>query len=75
MRVEGKDKPPSSALSTLSLQLPPAVSASLRLSTPAGLVGGLARETSRLARDANLYLGTSSWKYEGWLGLDRKSVV
>lgn len=68
MRVEGKDKPSSSALSTPSLQLPPAVSTSLRLSTPAGLVGGLARETGRLARDANLFLGTSSWKYEGWLG-------
>ena len=28
----------------------------------------LARATDHLARDANLYLGTSSWKYEGWLG-------
>lgn len=30
--------------------------------------GGLAGETRRLAREARLYLGTSSWKYEGWLG-------
>lgn len=28
----------------------------------------LARETRCLARKNNLYLGTSSWKYEGWLG-------
>jgi uncharacterized protein YecE (DUF72 family) len=28
----------------------------------------LSRATHTLARDANLYLGTSSWKYEGWLG-------
>jgi uncharacterized protein YecE (DUF72 family) len=28
----------------------------------------LASATHTLARDGNLYLGTSSWKYEGWLG-------
>jgi uncharacterized protein YecE (DUF72 family) len=28
----------------------------------------LASATLTLARDGNLYLGTSSWKYEGWLG-------
>lgn len=28
----------------------------------------LTRATHDLARDANLRLGTSSWKYEGWLG-------
>ena len=28
----------------------------------------LARATHDLERDANLRLGTSSWKYEGWLG-------
>lgn len=68
MRVEGKDKPSSSDLSALNFQLPPAVSASLRLSTPRALPAMLARETTRLVRGSNLYLGTSSWKYEGWLG-------
>ena len=58
MRVEGKEEPSSSNLSTLNLQPP----ASLALPAP------LAQETSRLARENNLYLGTSSWKYEGWLG-------
>jgi uncharacterized protein YecE (DUF72 family) len=28
----------------------------------------LTRATRDLARETNLYLGTSSWKYEGWLG-------
>ena len=28
----------------------------------------LSRATRALAQDSNLYLGTSSWKYEGWLG-------
>jgi uncharacterized protein YecE (DUF72 family) len=28
----------------------------------------LARATRTLATDANFYLGTSSWKYEGWIG-------
>lgn len=28
----------------------------------------LARRASSLARESNLYIGTSSWKYEGWLG-------
>ena len=28
----------------------------------------LARATRTLATDANLFLGTSSWKYEGWIG-------
>jgi uncharacterized protein YecE (DUF72 family) len=37
-------------------------------SPPAPLAGVLARETGRLAREANLFLGTSSWKYEGWIG-------
>ena len=31
-------------------------------------VAELTRATHSLARDANLYIGTSSWKYEGWLG-------
>lgn len=35
---------------------------------PPTLAAPLSRETGRLARDANLFLGTSSWKYEGWLG-------
>ncbi|MFM8788831.1 MAG: DUF72 domain-containing protein, partial [Chthoniobacterales bacterium] len=54
--------------STLNLQLPAAVSASLRLSTSRTLPAALAWATSHLARESNLYLGTSSWKYEGWLG-------
>ncbi|MGA1129486.1 MAG: DUF72 domain-containing protein, partial [Chthoniobacterales bacterium] len=59
MSVEGKNNPSSSApLSTLTF--PP--------STRAGLAGELSRATALLARDSNLYLGTSSWKYEGWLG-------
>lgn len=58
MRVEGKDTPSSSALSTLDLQP----------STSRPLPAALARATRDLARDANLFLGTSSWKYEGWLG-------
>ena len=37
-------------------------------STSRALPKALARETSLLARESNLYLGTSSWKYEGWLG-------
>jgi len=52
MSVEGKSSPPSSDLSTLNFQPSTA----------------LARETGCLAREKNLYLGTSSWKYEGWLG-------
>ncbi|MFM8458286.1 MAG: DUF72 domain-containing protein, partial [Chthoniobacterales bacterium] len=48
--------------------MPAAVSASLRLSTSRAFPAALARATSRLARESNLYLGTSSWKYEGWLG-------
>ncbi len=58
MRVEGKSSPPSSNLSTLNFQP----------STSRALPAALARATSRLAREFNLYLGTSSWKYEGWLG-------
>jgi uncharacterized protein YecE (DUF72 family) len=58
MRVEGKEGPSFSALSTLNLQP----------SIPRALPAALARETARLARDSNLFLGTSSWKYEGWLG-------
>ena len=54
MRGEEKDRSPSPSPSLFNPQ-PPA--------TPA-----LARATSRLACDSNLYLGTSSWKYEGWLG-------
>jgi uncharacterized protein YecE (DUF72 family) len=68
MRAEGKGSPSSSDLSTLNFQLPPAVSASLRLSTSRALPAALARETSRLARENNCFIGTSSWKYEGWLG-------
>lgn len=37
-------------------------------STRADLAGPLSQATRTLARDANLYLGTSSWKYEGWIG-------
>ena len=55
---EGKDSPSSSNLSTLNFQP----------STPPALPKALARETGRLARESNLFLGTSSWKYEGWLG-------
>jgi uncharacterized protein YecE (DUF72 family) len=58
MSVEGKSSPPSSDLSTLNFQP----------STPRALPAALARETGCLAREKNLYLGTSSWKYEGWLG-------
>ena len=58
MRVEGKGSPSSSDLSTLNFQP----------STPRALPKALARATSLLARESNLYLGTSSWKYEGWLG-------
>ena len=58
MRVEGKENSPSAPLSTLNLQP----------STPRALPAALARETSRLARESNFYLGTSSWKYEGWIG-------
>ncbi len=58
MRVEGKGTPSSSALSTLNL--PP--------STSRPLPAALACATGLLARENNLYLGTSSWKYEGWLG-------
>lgn len=31
-------------------------------------VAELTRATHELARNSSLYLGTSSWKYEGWLG-------
>ena len=58
MSVEGKGSPSSSDLSTLNFQP----------STPRALPAALARETGCLAREKNLYLGTSSWKYEGWLG-------
>jgi len=58
MRVEGKGDPSSAPLSTLNFQP----------STSRALPAALARETSRLARESNLRLGTSSWKYEGWLG-------
>ncbi|MGA0849821.1 MAG: hypothetical protein ACO3RX_07700, partial [Chthoniobacterales bacterium] len=59
MSVEGKSHPSSSApLSTLNFPPP----------TRAGLAGALSCATHQLAREANLYLGTSSWKYEGWLG-------
>ncbi|MBU3665843.1 MAG: DUF72 domain-containing protein [Chthoniobacterales bacterium] len=58
MTVEGKSSPHKRDLPNLSLQ--PASSRAL----PAAL----ARETAHLARDTNLFLGTSSWKYEGWLG-------
>jgi uncharacterized protein YecE (DUF72 family) len=58
MSVEGKSSPPSSDLSTLNFQP----------STPPALPKELARATSLLARESHLYLGTSSWKYEGWLG-------
>jgi len=40
----------------------------LQPSTSRALPAALARGTSRLARENNLFLGTSSWKYEGWLG-------
>ncbi len=68
MSVEGKEASPSDSLSTVNFQLPAAVSASLQLSTCRALPAELARETRCLARKNNLYLGTSSWKYEGWLG-------
>lgn len=58
MSVGGKGSPSSSDLSTLDFQPP----------TSRALSKALARETGRLARESNLYLGTSSWKYEGWLG-------
>ena len=58
MSVEGTSSPPSSDLSTLNFQP----------STSRALPAALARETGFLAREKNLYLGTSSWKYEGWLG-------
>ncbi len=58
MEVEGKEKLSPSDLSTLNPQPP------TRLALPAAF----ARETARLAGEANLYLGTSSWKYEGWIG-------
>jgi len=58
MRVEGKENAPSVPLSALNLHP----------STSRALPAALARETSRLARGSNLFLGTSSWKYEGWLG-------
>ena len=58
MSVEGKDRPSPSNLSTLISQP----------STSRVLPAALASETARLARESNLYLGTSSWKYEGWLG-------
>ena len=54
MRVEGKSVPrPVPAFHSM---------------VNADLVGTLSKNTHALARDANLYLGTSSWKYEGWLG-------
>ncbi|MFZ4482370.1 MAG: DUF72 domain-containing protein [Chthoniobacterales bacterium] len=62
MSVEGKDRPPgadSSSLPTPALQLSTA---------PAFPLNGVARATAALARERNLFLGTSSWKYEGWLG-------
>lgn len=68
MSVEGKKTSPSDPLAALNFHLPPAVSASLRLSTPRALPAALAQETGFLAREKNLFLGTSSWKYEGWLG-------
>ena len=58
MTVEGKSSPPNSDPPTLNLQPP----------TSRPLPAALALATSRLARKSNLYLGTSSWKYEGWLG-------
>ena len=58
MRVEGEDQTPSSGLSTLNFQP----------STRASLAGKLTRATHALAQNSRLYLGTSSWKYEGWLG-------
>ena len=58
MSVEEKEKPSPSDLSTFNPQP----------STSRALPAALARETTRLARETNLYLGTSSWKYEGWLG-------
>jgi uncharacterized protein YecE (DUF72 family) len=58
MRVEGKGSPSFSAPSTLNFQP----------STSRALPAALARKTSRLARECNFFIGTSSWKYEGWLG-------
>lgn len=54
MRVEGKGAPLS----------PRGVHPSVNTD----FVGALSKTTHALSRDANLYLGTSSWKYEGWLG-------
>jgi len=58
MRVEGTSSPPNSELSTLNFQ----PSAAPRLSE------ALSRATRDLARRSHLHLGTSSWKYEGWIG-------
>ncbi|MEI6340164.1 MAG: DUF72 domain-containing protein [Verrucomicrobiota bacterium] len=58
MSVEGKKTSPSDNLLTLNFQPQPS----------RALPAKLASETRRLARSSNLYLGTSSWKYEGWLG-------
>lgn len=55
MRAGGKETSSSFSLPTFPAPL-------------AGVAGALARETGRLARGNNLYLGTSSWKYEGWIG-------
>jgi len=58
MKVEGTSSPPNSDLSALNFQ----PTADPRLSE------ALSRATHDLARRSHLYLGTSSWKYEGWLG-------
>jgi hypothetical protein len=58
MRVEGKSDPSSTPLSIFNFQP----------SSRASLAGALSRGTHALAKENRLYLGTSSWKYEGWLG-------
>lgn len=58
MRVEGKSDPSSTPLSIFNFQP----------SSRASLAGALGRGTHALAKENRLYLGTSSWKYEGWLG-------
>jgi uncharacterized protein YecE (DUF72 family) len=58
MRAGGDGRPSPSAHPSLDLQTP----------TARAFPAALARETSRLARESNLRVGTSSWKYEGWIG-------
>jgi uncharacterized protein YecE (DUF72 family) len=61
MNVEGTD-----LLSSAHAANPPAILP--RASTASALAEALARATGAQAREHNLFLGTSSWKYKGWLG-------